>query len=100
MTDATPRIQELKTIGYTDLEARFLWLVALHSGVFFRRHFMHFGDLKSGKRVDTFLKKLLSNRHCQTYPLNKNAKAYHLTSKAVYRCIGYPNLRHRRSHKI
>jgi len=77
-----------------------LLFVALHSGVFFRRHFMHFADLKSRKRVDAFLKKLRSNKHCQTYSLNKNAKAYHLTSKALYRCIGYPNLRHRRSHKI
>lgn len=100
MNDETPTLQGLKAFGYNELEARFLRLVALHSGVFFRRHFMHFAEVKSGKRATSFLKKLRSNKHCQTYPLNKNATAYHLTSKAIYRCIGHPDLRHRRAHKI
>jgi hypothetical protein len=93
-------IQDLKDYGYSETEANFLRLVALHSGVFFRRHFMQFAGVKSGKRVDSFLKKLRSNKHCQTYALNKNAAVYHLTSKAIYRCLDQPNLCHRRSHKI
>jgi hypothetical protein len=93
-------VQDMKTLGYSSLEAGFLRLVALHSGVFFRRHFMQFAGVKSGKRVDSFLKKLRSNKHCQIYSLNKNAAVYHVTSKAIYRCLDQPNLRHRRSHKI
>jgi len=100
MNDEIQTTQQLKAFGYNELETRFLRLVALHSGVFFRRHFMQFAEVKSGKRVDSFLKKLRSKKHCQTYPLNKNATAYHLTSKAIYRCLGHPDLRHRRSHKI
>jgi len=100
MNSSAPYVEHLKTLGYNTVEAGFLRLVALHSGVFFRRQFMQFAGVKSGKRVDSFLKKLRSNKHCQTYSLNKNAAVYHVTSKAIYRCLEQPNLRHRRSHKI
>src|SRR5262245_19036419 len=93
-------IQDLKAYSYSETGAGFLRLVALHSGVFFARQFNQFAHCKGGKRVDSFVKKLTANRHCQTYRLAKNALVYHLTSKVVYRIIGHENLRHRRSHQI
>jgi hypothetical protein len=95
-----PFIQELKAYGYSEIESCFLQLVALHSGVFLRRHFMRYAHVTSGKRVDSFMKKLKSNSHCHTYPLNKNASVFHLTSRAIYRAVGHENLRHRRSHRV
>ncbi len=98
MTDSLG-IQDLKLFGYADTEARFLRLVALHSGVFLARQFNLFARAKTGYRVDAFIKKLKSNRHCHTYRLGKNAAMFHLHSKAIYRAIGHENLRHRRSHQ-
>ena len=98
MTDSLA-IQALKLFGYADTEARFLRLVALHSGVFPARQFNLFSRAKTGYRVDAFIKKLKSNRHCNTYRLGKNAAMFHLHSKAIYRAIGHENLRHRRSHQ-
>ncbi|MFN8009051.1 MAG: hypothetical protein U0V70_18885 [Terriglobia bacterium] len=100
MTDEDLSIQDLKTFGYNEPEARFIRLVALHSGVFLARQFNQFAQTKSGKRIDSYIKKLKSNRHCQTYRLAKNASIFHLTSKAIYRAIGHENLRHRRFHQI
>ena len=74
--------------------------MALHSGVFLARQFNQFAHARNGKRVDSFISKLKSNRHCQTYRLGKNAAVFHLSSRAIYRIIGHENLRHRRSHQI
>src|SRR5262249_44403061 len=99
-TSEHPFIQELRMYGYSELESRFLHLVALHSGVFLARHFDQFAGSKRGKRVDTFLDKLRKNRHCHSYKLAKNANLFHLNSKAIYRSIGQENLRHRRTHGV
>jgi hypothetical protein len=93
-------IQDLNEYGYSETEANFLRLVGLHSGVFLARQFNHFAHTRNGKRVDSFISKLKSNRHCQTYRLGKNAAIFHLSSRAIYRIIGHENLRHRRSHQI
>src|SRR5262249_8950664 len=98
LTSDDPFIQELATYGYSELESRFLRLVALHSGVFLARHFDQFAGTKRGKRVDAFLDKLRKHRHCHSYKLAKNANLFHLNSKAIYRSIGHENLRHRRTH--
>ncbi|MEW5980416.1 MAG: hypothetical protein AB1898_31910, partial [Acidobacteriota bacterium] len=93
-------LQDLKVYGYSETEAAFLRLVALHSGVFLARQFNDFAQAKAGKRVDSFLKKLEANRHCKSYRLAKNAAVFHLTSRVVYRAIGHEHLRHRRSHQV
>ena len=54
MTDC---VQHLKLFGYSETEARFLRLVALHSGVFLARQFNLFAQAKTGYRVDAFAKK-------------------------------------------
>src|SRR4026207_2285361 len=100
LTPGSSVLQDLKVFGYTETEASFLRLIALHSGVFLPRHFNQFAQVKQGKRVDSFLKKLRANHHCQTYRLGRNALVLHLPSKAIYRLIGHENLRHRRSHQI
>ena len=100
MSGGIPSIQELRTFGYKELEAKFLRLVALHSGVFLPRQFNQYAGATKGKRVDDFLDQLRRNKHCRAYKLARNANIFHLTSKAVYRAIGHENLRHRRSHKI
>ena len=100
MTADQTDIHALKALGYSEMESRFLRLVALHSGVFLPRQFNQSAGVTKGKRVDDFLDLLRKNKHCHAYKLARNANLFHLTSKAVYRAIGQENLRHRRSHKI
>ena len=92
--------EALRTVGYSELESRFLPFVAFHSGVFLRRHFLQFSGLKSGELITNLLKRLQRNRHCRLLRLSKNASAYHLNSRAIYRAVGHENLRHRRSHQV
>ena len=35
-------VERLQSLGYSALQASFLWMVALHSGVFLRRQYLHF----------------------------------------------------------
>ena len=42
MTNAPVHIESLKRLGYTEREAEFLHLVAVHSGFFFQRQFSQY----------------------------------------------------------
>lgn len=48
----------LRAFGYTEAEARFLYLVAAHSGYFTVRQFLDFAHARSGKRNARFVEKL------------------------------------------
>ena len=69
MTIDQTGINKLQALGYSALQAGFLWLVALHSGVFLRRQYLQFAGISSGKHATEFLKKLVESRHCRTFPL-------------------------------
>ena len=48
MTIDQTGIDKLRALGYSALQASFLWLVALHSGVFLRRQYLQFAGISSG----------------------------------------------------
>ncbi len=52
-------IERIAALGYTESEARFLYLVATHSGYFTLRHFNAFAGVHRGKRSMAFAQKLL-----------------------------------------
>src|SRR5216683_1242203 len=54
------QLAKLLIFGYTDAEARFLYLVATHSGYFTVRQFLDFAQAKSGKRNARLVEKLFS----------------------------------------
>ena len=47
-------ISTLKRFGYTEREAGFLYLVAIHSGYFTQRQFAEFGSMNSGAHRHRF----------------------------------------------
>ena len=57
------KIGKLYAFGYTEVEARFLYLVATHSGYFTLRQFLDFAHAKSGKRNSRSVEKLFSWGH-------------------------------------
>jgi hypothetical protein len=93
------RPEDLKTIrdmGYTETEARFLYLVATHSGYFTRRHFLAFTDQANGCLIQRLLDRTVSRRHAREIEFGRKVHIYNLYTRPLYRDIGKENLRNRR----
>src|SRR2546425_10030020 len=93
-------IDNLRGFGYTRDEARFLYLVATHSGYFSTRQYLQFTGAKSGDKSMAFTQKVLGKGHATARLLLRNGRVYHLFSRPVYRAIGREDLRHRREHSV
>jgi hypothetical protein len=93
-------IGNLRGLGYTEDEARFLYLVATHSGYFSTRQFLSFAQAKSGEKSMAFTQKVLGKGHATARLLLRNGRVYHLYSRLIYRAIGRENLRNRREHSV
>jgi len=91
-------IENLRGLGYTDDEARFLYIVATHSGYFAARQYLAFTGAKSGEKSMAFTQKLLGRGHASARLLLRNGRVYHLYSRLIYRAIARENLRNRREH--
>jgi hypothetical protein len=92
------QIANLKTLGYTEREARFLYIVAIHSGYFTQTQLCPFIGSKSGRTTRSFTSRLLSRNHVRERKYQNNASIYHLMHRRIYQAIGQENLRNRRSH--
>ena len=90
----------LRPFGYTVDEARFLYIVATHSGYFTCQQFIRFIRGKPGKRSLSFVRKLLEKGHASARPCLRNGKVYHLFARNLYEAIGKENVRFRRKHSI
>ena len=49
----------IKSFGYTEREARFLYMVAIHSGYFTQAHLRQFSGNRSGRTVRALIKRAL-----------------------------------------
>jgi len=70
MKIAEQNIAAIQAFGYTESEARFLYIVATHSGYFIPRQFIAFTGAKWGKRSTHFAEKIESRGHAawRKYP--------------------------------
>jgi len=93
-------IAEIVSLGYTPEEARFLYIVAIHSGYFALRQFLLSSGAKRGKRSNHFSAKLESRGHATWREYDRTGGVYHLVSRTIYRRIGNENLRNRRGHSV
>src|SRR5712664_2750235 len=100
MNIASAHLDALKALGYTEAEARFLYIVATHSGYFVARQFLAFTEAHWGKRTTIFWNKLHAKRHARTECFPKSGTVYHLFSRRLYRQIDRENIRNRREHEI
>src|SRR6184192_1766479 len=91
-------LANLGSLGYTEDEARFVYIVATHSGYFSMRQFLQFTRTKSGDKSMAFSQKLLAKGHATARSFLRNGLVYHLFSRIVYRAIDRENLRNRRAH--
>src|SRR5277367_2578454 len=100
MNIAQVHLEALEALGYTEQEARFLYIVATHSGYFTARQFLAFTGAHWGKRTTTFWSKLHGRKHARTECFPKSGTVYHLFSRRLYRQIDRENIRNRRQHEI
>ena len=100
MKIADIHLDALKELGYTEAEARFLYIVGTHSGYFTSQQYLDFSGVERGYRSDALTRKLLSNKHASPEIHGKNARIYHLFSRKVYSTIGKENVRNRRDHEF
>ena len=89
-------IPALQSLGYSDREAAFLYLVAVHSGYFLRRQFDYFIDRNKGSIVVNFLKKATVAGHIEAFDYKQGWRVYHLCSRSIYRLIDDPESQLRR----
>ena len=81
-------------LGYTQDEAKFLYLVAMHSGYFSARQYLTFTGAKSGEKSLAFTQKVLGKGHAAARMVLRNGRVYHLFSRLVYRAIGREHSNH------
>jgi hypothetical protein len=86
--------------GYTEPEARFLYVVATHSGYFILRQFLNFTGARRGKRSNLFARKVLNNGHGSVRDYSVYGSIHHLFSRTLYGQIERGNLRNRRKHSF
>ncbi len=92
------QIESIESFGYTQREARFLYIVAIHSGYFTQRQYTAFASRKSGYVAHAFTSKLISKAHATEHKYQNNARVFHFTHKGMYSAIGKENIRNRRTH--
>src|ERR1700721_2915138 len=99
MNIAPTHVDALKALGYTEAEARFLYIVATPSGYFVSRQFLGFTGTHWGQRTATFWNKLHTKKHARTECFPKSGTVYHLFSRRLYRQIDREKIRNRREHE-
>jgi hypothetical protein len=90
--------EALRGFGYTEEEARFLYLVATHSGYFTCQQFLQFSGTKPGKRSVAFARKVMEKKHAGSKEYLRHGRVFHLFSRNLYEVIGRENVRFRRVH--
>lgn len=100
MTFDDPGIAAIQGLGYTTDQARFLYLVAIHSGYFVPRQFLTFTGGKWGSLTQAFVGKLESRGHATWREYHRIGGVYHLFSKTLYRFLDKQNLAPPRRHSV
>jgi hypothetical protein len=100
MNISETNLANLRAFGYTEPEARFLYIAATYSGYFTVRQFLEFAKAKSGKRSACFVEKLIELGHASAQRYTRKSLVYHIHSRGLFAAIGKDYLRHRREHEL
>ncbi len=92
------RIQAVAGLGFTERQAGFLATVLLHAGVCVGRQYCAYARIVRGQKVHDFFNALVARRYAASYRCGHNkARIYHLHHRALYRAVGEPHTRLRKS---
>jgi hypothetical protein len=93
------QVRAIHALGYTESEAKFLRIVALHSGYFVRRQFLRFTESAPGKRAQDFIDGLIARRHAKREIFRGDRHLFRLQSKTIYEALGQDDNRNRRERQ-
>ena len=96
MSTQVEQIAALRSVGFADHEARFLYLVATHSGYFTRRQFLAFTAKSKGWAAQHFTARLLRLAYARAVEYGRQTYVYNLYSRRIYDVIDKTNVRNRR----
>jgi len=89
-------VKAIERYGYTPTEARFLYLVATHSGYFTQQQFFRFAGVNRGGMGTRLTVKAIEPGHTRTARLARHTLIYNLFARPFYESIEKDNLRNRR----
>ena len=89
-------VNRIARFGYTETEARFLYLVATHSGYFTQAHFLRFAGVEKGGLGSRLVAKAEKFGHIRTLRFGLHRLVHNLYRRRFYETIGKDNLRNRR----
>ena len=93
-------IERIRGLGYTESEARFLYIVAVFSGYFTLGQFRAFTGASYGKRPTSFPEKLIEQGHARICGQAHRGFLFHLFSRTIYGQMEKDNLRNRKRHSL
>jgi len=96
MKIAPEHLDALAALRYDNCEARFLYLVATHSGFFTPQQFTEFAGQSKGRPAFRFTQKLVQRKHARATECARQTHLYDVYSRRIYGRIGKDNLRNRR----
>src|SRR5258707_2152362 len=94
------QVERIAALGYTEAEARFLYMVATHSGYFTLRQFNAFAGVHRGKRCAAFAQKLLKHAHATMRDFLGTGSVFRLFSRLIYGPINKDNVRNHHWHSF
>ena len=89
-------VERILRFGYTETEARFLYLVATHSGYFTQSHFLRFAGVEKGGLSSRLVAKTCKFGHIRTLRFGVHTLVHNLYRRRFYELLGKDNLRNRR----
>jgi hypothetical protein len=94
------QVERIKELGYKEAEARFLYIVAVHSGYFTLGQFRAFTKTAYGKRPTSFAQKVIKHGHASVRDYMRRGSIFHLFSRTLYGHVDKDNLRNRKRHSF
>jgi hypothetical protein len=92
------RASALGHFGYTQRQARFLTLAAMHSGYFLRRQYVTFTGRRHGATTVEFLHRAVERGHVAVITAPVIGRVYHVAARALYASVDDVDNRNRRLH--
>jgi hypothetical protein len=95
---ADDRLAALIALGFTELQAGFLFTVLRHAGVCLGRQYCTYTQQARGENMQQFFRTLVARRYATAYRCGATStRAYHLHHRCLYGAIGEPESRLRKS---
>ena len=89
-------IERIRRYGYTETEARFLYLAATHSGYFTQQQFLRCAAVKKGGLGSRLMAKARALGHIRSAQFGLHTMIHNIYGRRFYEAIAKDNIRNRR----